>query len=43
LLQQARQVALDVRVDSGGLTGKAIGEKVRAARIEALERTLLRS
>ncbi len=43
LLQQARQVALDVRVDSGGLTGKAIGEKIRAARIEALEKTLLRS
>ena len=43
LLQQARQVALDVRVDTGGLTGKVIGEKIRAARIEALERTLSRA
>ena len=40
LLQQARQVALAVKVDTTGLTGKAIGEKIRTARIDALEKTL---
>ena len=43
LLQQARQVALDARVDTSGLSGKAIGEKIRLARIEALEKALLKS
>ena len=41
LLQRARQVALDIRVDTSGLTGKAIGEKIRLARIEALEKAIL--
>ena len=40
LLQQARQAALDAKVDTTGLSGKAIGEKIRTARIEALEKTL---
>ena len=36
LLQQARQVALDVKVDTAGISGKEIGEKIRRARIEAI-------
>ena len=43
LLQRARQVALDTRVDSSGLSGKAIGEKIRMARIEALEKAVLQA
>jgi tRNA nucleotidyltransferase (CCA-adding enzyme) len=39
-LQQARQAALDVKVDTTGLSGKEIGEKIRKARIEAIERCL---
>ena len=38
LLQQARQVALDVKVDTAGISGKEIGEKIRRARIEAIEK-----
>jgi len=40
LLQQARQVALDVKVDTAGISGKEIGEKIRRARIEAIEKIL---
>ena len=40
-LQQARHVALDVKVDTTGLSGKEIGEKIRQARIEAIEKGLL--
>jgi len=40
LLQQARQAALDVNVDTTGASGKEIGEKIRRARIEAIERIL---
>ena len=43
LLQQARQVALDAEADMHGLTGKAIGDRIRVARIEALENKLLQS
>ena len=43
LLQQARQIALAAKVDTSGLTGKAIGEKIRMARIEALEKTLVQA
>ncbi|MCK5480603.1 MAG: multifunctional CCA addition/repair protein [Gammaproteobacteria bacterium] len=41
LLQQARQAALDVNVDTTGLSGKEIGEKIRRARTEAIEKILL--
>ena len=40
LLQQARQVAQDVKVDTAGIPGKEIGEKMRRARIEAIEKSL---
>jgi tRNA nucleotidyltransferase (CCA-adding enzyme) len=39
-LQQARQVALDVKVDTTGSSGKEIGEKIRKARIEAIEKII---
>ena len=38
LLQQARQVALDAKVDTTGISGKEIGEKIRRARIEAINK-----
>jgi tRNA nucleotidyltransferase (CCA-adding enzyme) len=38
LLKQARQVALDVKVDTAGIPGKEIGEKIRKARIEAINK-----
>jgi len=41
LLQQARQTALDVKVDTAGISGKEIGEKIRRARIKAIEKSLL--
>jgi tRNA nucleotidyltransferase (CCA-adding enzyme) len=41
LLQQARQLALDVKVDTTGISGKEIGEKIRRARVEAIEKILL--
>jgi tRNA nucleotidyltransferase (CCA-adding enzyme) len=37
-LRQARQVAQDVKVDTTGISGKEIGEKIRRARIEAIEK-----
>ena len=39
LLQQARQLAMDVKVDTAGLSGKDIGEKIRRARIEQIGKT----
>ena len=41
LLQQARQIALDVKVDTAGLSGKEIGEKIRKVRIEAINKIFL--
>jgi hypothetical protein len=40
-LQQARQIALDVKVDTTGISGKEIGEKIHKARIDAIEKGLL--
>ena len=40
LLQQARQVAQDVKVDTTGISGKEIGEKIRRARIEVISKIL---
>jgi len=39
-LRQARQIALGVKVDTSGLSGKAIGEEIRKARIGAIEKGL---
>jgi len=41
LLQQALKVSQDVKVDTTGISGKEIGEKIRRARIEAIEKGLL--
>ncbi len=41
LLQKARQIAQDVKVETTGISGKEIGEKIRRARIEAIEKSLL--
>ncbi len=37
-LQQARKLALDVKTDTTGISGKEIGEKIRRARIEAIRK-----
>ena len=41
LLQQALKVSQDVKVDTTRISGKEIGEKIRRARIEAIEKSLL--